>query len=414
MNLYWSGGGVDSHEFGGRFAYDIAKTGSWVITATNGPHSADITTHAIDDVEKMPFLENVTLNGTGLTPEISWIVPPGAGADRVRLNVIDRNTGTKLWWSGLIPLYENSAHIDDGVLQVDHPYIIRAMVEDTASGTLYGATYSRAESYFDFTPLEEGEPDQVFLPTVGPDLDPDDEFGSAFMFNIDVEEGVPCFIDPLVAIGYDYAIGEEDTVKFASVTLPEIGNNLFDLYLFNGSNFYLAHKDLNSGETFNFGPSGVDKFRILEIEEEAGLDPNDTTAFITELTFTGSGKFTGTMTPIIAYPATVKINPDKLNLKSKGKFITSYIELSEGSDVGQIDIESVTLNVGEFSIEAKLSPNQIGDFDYDGMPDLMVKFNRQTVSNALNVGENKIKISGNLSGQDVAFQGYDIVICKDK
>jgi uncharacterized protein (TIGR03382 family) len=59
----------------------------------------------------------------------------------------------------------------------------------------------------------------------------------------------------------------------------------------------LAH-DWRGTEVFNFGPDGVSRFRVLGIETSAGLNPNSTTAFITGLTFVGSGLFTGTQTPI--------------------------------------------------------------------------------------------------------------------
>jgi PEP-CTERM motif len=37
---------------------------------------------------------------------------------------------------------------------------------------------------------------------------------------------------------------------------------------------------------------------VLGIDPSLGLDPENTTAFITALTFEGAGDFTGTMTPI--------------------------------------------------------------------------------------------------------------------
>jgi hypothetical protein len=37
---------------------------------------------------------------------------------------------------------------------------------------------------------------------------------------------------------------------------------------------------------------------VLGIDPSLGLDPNNTTAFITALTFEGAGNFTGTMTPV--------------------------------------------------------------------------------------------------------------------
>lgn len=119
--------------------------------------------------------------------------------------------------------------------------------------------------------------------------------------------GQQIFIDPKVAIGYDYTIGQGDP-KFGSVTLPTgIGDNKYDLWLFDGTN-WVFDAALLGGQTFIFDGDGVDRFRILGIEESAGLDPNNSTAFITGLTFEGDGQFTGTMTPIttdVPEPATM-------------------------------------------------------------------------------------------------------------
>ena len=42
----------------------------------------------------------------------------------------------------------------------------------------------------------------------------------------------------------------------------------------------------------------MSRFRVMGIETAAGINPGNTTAFITGLTFTSSGMFTGTQTPI--------------------------------------------------------------------------------------------------------------------
>ncbi len=128
-----------------------------------------------------------------------------------------------------------------------------------------------------------------------------------YTFNVAIVEGQTIFIDPMVAIGYDYAIGIDDP-RFASVTLPTgIGDNKFDLYLYDGMNYDFAAQ-LTGGVPFTFGMGGVDQFRILGIEPYAGLDPNNPTAFITGLTFLSDGQFTGTMIPItqaVPEPATM-------------------------------------------------------------------------------------------------------------
>jgi hypothetical protein len=108
--------------------------------------------------------------------------------------------------------------------------------------------------------------------------------------------------------------------------------------------------------------------------------------------------------PII--PAFVDFDPDTLNLKSKGKWVTVYIELPIGYDVNEIDLESIIFN-GQIQIEPK--PIEIGDYDDNGIADLMVKFNRKDAQDILEVGEEvKITISGNLIDER-PFEGSDTI-----
>jgi len=72
--------------------------------------------------------------------------------------------------------------------------------------------------------------------------------------------------------------------------------------------------------------------------------------------------------------ATLDIDPDTLNLRSKGEWITAYIELPAGHDVNEIDVSSIMLN-NTISVDS-FAPIQIGDHDSDGISDLMVKFSR--------------------------------------
>jgi len=84
---------------------------------------------------------------------------------------------------------------------------------------------------------------------------------------------------------------------------------------------------------------------------------------------------TGTCSPMI--PATINIDPDTLNLKSNGEWITAYIELPESYNVEDIGISTVMLN-NTVSVDLD-APTQIGDYDLDGMADLMVKFDRASI-----------------------------------
>lgn len=115
--------------------------------------------------------------------------------------------------------------------------------------------------------------------------------------------------------------------------------------------------------------------------------------------------------------ATIDIHPDTLNLKSKGEWITCYIELSEGYDVSDINVTAVMLND---TIPAELHPVGIGDEDGDGIPDLMVKFDRSDVISYILANVNMTKlfeerfmtvtltVTGYLN-DDTPFQGSDTI-----
>lgn len=113
-----------------------------------------------------------------------------------------------------------------------------------------------------------------------------------------------------------------------------------------------------------------------------------------------------------AITATIDVGPGTLHLKSKGKWVTAYIELPEGHDVSAISLASVAVTAvgGEpiTPIYAEASPIAIGDYDGDSVPDLMVKVDRQVLQQQLSAGNVALEISGRLvSG--VAFRGVDKV-----
>lgn len=83
------------------------------------------------------------------------------------------------------------------------------------------------------------------------------------------------------------------------------------------------------------------------------------------------------------------INPHTLNLKSRGRYITAYIELP-GSEAAVIDVVSIRIsgiitevNEEPVSIPAQPKPVEIGDHDGNGEIDLMVKFDRATLEDAV-------------------------------
>ena len=106
--------------------------------------------------------------------------------------------------------------------------------------------------------------------------------------------------------------------------------------------------------------------------------------------------------------AVIDLKPETLSLKSTGQPVTCYIELPAGQDVRDILVTSILL---ENAIQAQQSPVDIGDYDRDGIPDLMVKFDRLAVYDLLQ-GQNGVvtlKVTGALRGGS-AFEGTDTMI----
>lgn len=120
----------------------------------------------------------------------------------------------------------------------------------------------------------------------------DDSF--TFDFNVEINETF--FIDPVVAIGYDYVVTSGSNI--ASVLLPTgFGDNIFELLLWDGST-YVSAGSITGGVEHLFGVTGVDRFRIMGIESALEVDPTDPTAFVTGLTFVDAGAVSMTQTPI--------------------------------------------------------------------------------------------------------------------
>jgi hypothetical protein len=114
-------------------------------------------------------------------------------------------------------------------------------------------------------------------------------------FSLTVTGGITYYLDPKVATGYIYQTGAGNP-NFASVLLPAVQANPFDLsFVYNGTDF----NDMVLPNTvFDFPNGGLSAFTVTGIDPNLRLDPTNSTAFITALTFEGAGSFTGMMTPI--------------------------------------------------------------------------------------------------------------------
>lgn len=112
---------------------------------------------------------------------------------------------------------------------------------------------------------------------------------------------------------------------------------------------------------------------------------------------------------ILQTKTTIDFDPNTLDIKNENGLATVYMELPAGYDVNMIDVKTVKLN----NIAALEKPASIGDYDNDGVPDLMIKFDRSTIIKTLPFQDDAalITVTGNMLHNDLFlfFKGEDVV-----
>lgn len=117
--------------------------------------------------------------------------------------------------------------------------------------------------------------------------------------------------------------------------------------------------------------------------------------------------------------ATVEIKPDVLRRPSLRKWITCYIELPEGYSAGDIDGQTIALELAEASTDTVswqgwanpvFIASSTTDHDDDGLAERMVRFGRFTIWELLSLQKEEITVTvkGELT-DGTAFQGSDEV-----
>ena len=104
----------------------------------------------------------------------------------------------------------------------------------------------------------------------------------------------------------------------------------------------------------------------------------------------------------------IDFEPDTFNLESNG-IATAYIELPAGYNVNDISASSLRLNKIIFPLP---KPMEVGDYDKDGIPDLMIKFEREKIKSVVTAGEKiPITIIGKVfyNGNYYHFKGQDMI-----
>ena len=302
----FAGGAAEPNEFHVNVPYSANLTGPWTLNFMNSSggttDTTTVTTGALFGVAPAPFAKNVTISGASLGQTFTWSYAAGS-VNRVTLLIYDKSTtaangAANLVFSqsfaGTTSSFTLPSTLAAFTLTAGNPYVVDLkglVLRNPAGPRINSNTAAQITVVFRHTHTVSRVP--VNLPTYDPTT-------HSYTYSMSVVPGVEVFIDPQVAEGYDYRTGMGDP-NFQSAELPTgIGDGLYDLYTFDahGDPVLQVH-DLAGGTVFDFGLGGVDAFRVLGIELSAMIDPTDVTSFVTGLTFTGAGDFTGSQTPLV-------------------------------------------------------------------------------------------------------------------
>jgi hypothetical protein len=307
-NLTFNPGPVTPNFFTRAINFNPNLLGPWTLHFTNGADQSLTTLSLPAGAVETPFVSSITLSGTAANPTFSWAPPPGTTVNGYRVNIYDRSimnfdptkgpinngqvTSRNLQPSVTSYMVTNADFTVPGyAFTQGTPYTIEISLLQTRDGGSSNLSnnnvYALSRVYADFTPLSSGPP-LVNLPVVN--------INGAYEYNMAVTPGVTYYLDPDIATGYTFAIGAGDP-NFASVLLPAIQTDPYTLsFLDNGVQ---TIEQLAPGVVFDFPTGGVDSFVVTGIDAALHLDPLNTTAFVTGVTFVSAGTFTGTQTPIV-------------------------------------------------------------------------------------------------------------------
>ncbi len=315
--------------------YSLELTNPWTLVLSSTQNFAAgtntvVNTPAVGSVDLMPLVMQMSASGTGVTPTISWQLPTtGPIVDVIRFRVFDRSNPIQVvskdpnnprsfsqadlifeqmlsgsTTSFALPTSWTLPNGQSRSLAFNSQYSIDIALEHNRTD---GSPVSRSSSYFDFTPINLPGIGNIALPSATPVPTTAELTGGGqppYQFRqVDASPTSVTYIDPLVATGFTYAIGAGDP-NFKSVLIPtQYGDGLYNVLVWNGSDWIPAKDGLAVNETFDFTLNGhlngVEKFRIVGIETSAGVSPLDVSGFVTGLTFMKEGKFNGTMQAIV-------------------------------------------------------------------------------------------------------------------
>lgn len=254
-------------------------------------------------------VSSVAVIGGGTTPTFVW-APVRAIRGPLHIRILEHNecgegdVGRVAFAADLTPAATRFT-VPSGVLRAGRLY---ALAVEPRRTRLPEGVAVLPPRFFEFAASEL--PVRGDLPVALPWIDRADAPAArpAYRFDLEVIQGDMIFLDPVRRFGYDYATGSGDP-NFAAVLLPACGWGPYDLWLFdrNGVAYDTGldlqedrEFDLTTGlARFGIGPEGVAQFRVHGTADLVDVAPPNPIAFPTGLRFVASGRFTGTMTPLL-------------------------------------------------------------------------------------------------------------------
>lgn len=225
-----------------------------------------------------------------------------------------------------------------------------------------------------------------------------EELAGLRILRLEEPENQPAYVVELGAYAGSYfANGITVSGKYAYLSDTYQGMKILDVS--NPSN--IAVKYVIPNDPYGCVESKVSGSRLYITRGAMGLEIYDISDFVT-------------------IPCVVDIAPGTLNLKSQGNFVTAYISLPDGYNAADIDVGKILLTkinglktTPVLSI-AEGSPSEIGDYNEDLVPDLMVKFSRQELQEKLIIpaGEKETICAITISGELISgslFEGTSTI-----
>ncbi len=191
-----------------------------------------------------------------------------------------------------------------------------------------------------------------------------------------------------------------DLLDFGTLAPDTIESKTFDVWNSGGETLvYALNESIPWIEVTPPSGTSLGEHDHISVEiDTIGLPEGLHTGTISLTSNGGSGVVNVSVNVISAIRSvSLDIDPDTLNLKSKGRWITAFIS-AENASVQDIDVSAILL-------QDALAP---GRWDYQDDV-LMLKFDRQDFKDIVQVGESvQVKITGKWE-DGTAFEAYDII-----